>query len=246
MEKRFEGKIGLVTGGCRGIGKAIVERFVKEGAFVYALDYSISNENLFEKPELNTLVKCVQADVSNEESVITAIDKIIAESSRIDILVNNAGITRDNLMIRMSEQDWDSVLNVNLKGAFLVCKAVSRYMMSQRNGRIINIGSVVGSTGNAGQVNYSASKAGLFGLTKSLAKELGSRNILVNCIAPGYVSTPMTDKLTEEQRNQFLVNIPLKRPALPEDIANAVAFFASNDSSYITGQVLLVDGGMAM
>src|SRR6185295_13353592 len=169
---------------------------------------------------------------SSFESVKNAIDGVIKEAGRLDILVNNAGITKDGLLMRMSEQDWDDVLSINLKGAFNTAKVASRQMMSQRSGRIINIGSIVGTTGNAGQVNYAASKAGMIGLTKSLAKELGSRNILVNLIAPGYVQTEMTAKLSEEQLAKIVENIPLKRSANTEEIANVVAFFASDASSY--------------
>lgn len=248
MGKVLEGKIAVVTGGCRGIGKSIVMRFLNDGAKVYALDFKIPEpgEVFIEDTDLAQNASCIQLDVTDETSVNNAFEQVISESGRLDILVNNAGITRDTLIMRMTSQDWDAVLSTNLKGAFLCSKAVARQMMSQRAGRIINMGSVVGTMGNAGQANYSASKAGLIGLTKSLAKEFASRNILVNLIAPGYVMTPMTEKLNEDQKNQFLQVIPLKRGAQPEDIANAVAFFAGNDSSYITGQVLHVDGGMVM
>ncbi|MEJ5245269.1 MAG: 3-oxoacyl-[acyl-carrier-protein] reductase [Bacteroidota bacterium] len=246
--QRFENKIAVITGGCRGIGKAIAERFASEGAFVYALDYRIPDENevFIEDAAIRDRIVPMQADVTSFDSIQKVVDDILAKSSRIDILVNNAGITRDNLLMRMSEEEWDAVLNTNLKGAFICTKVVSRPMMSQRYGRIINIGSVVGTMGNAGQANYSASKAGMIGFTKSIARELASRNILVNLVAPGYVRTPMTDKLTDEQKNAFLVNIPLKRVAEPEDIAAAVTFLASDDASYITGQVLHVNGGMLM
>lgn len=238
-----------MTGGSRGIGDSIAQRMAKEGATVYALDYVIAEnspeltEN-FKKEGLD--IRYFQCDVTNDESIKTAFEHVVKESSRIDILVNNAGITRDNLLIRMSEQEWDSVMNTNLKGAFLCAKNVARTMMGQRAGRIINISSIVGIIGNPGQANYCSSKAGMIGLTKSLAKELGSRNVLVNAIAPGFVITPMTDKLNEEQKNAFLKSIPLQRSATPEDIANGVMFFASDDSSYITGQVLRVDGGLSM
>ncbi len=246
--QRFENKIAVITGGCRGIGKAIAERFAREGAFVYALDYRIPDENevFIEDAAIRDRIVPMQADVTSFDSIQKVVDEILAKSTRIDILVNNAGITRDNLLMRMSEEEWDAVLNTNLKGAFICTKVVSRPMMSQRYGRIINIGSVVGTMGNAGQANYSASKAGMIGFTKSVARELASRNILVNLVAPGYVRTPMTDKLTDEQKNAFLVNIPLKRVAEPEDIAAAVTFLASDDASYITGQVLHVNGGMLM
>jgi 3-oxoacyl-[acyl-carrier protein] reductase len=245
---RFENKIAVVTGGCRGIGKSIVEKLASEGARVFALDYTLPDEaqGFSGNPELDKLIKLVQADVTSEESVRIAFEKVIAEGGRIDVLVNNAGITRDTLIMRMSVEQWDSVINTNLKGAFLCTKAAIRPMMSQKSGAIINVGSIVGTIGNAGQANYSSSKAGLIGFTKSLAKELGGRNITVNCISPGFVLTPMTDKLTEEQKNQYLENIPLKRAALPADIANVIAFFASDEASYVTGQVLHVDGGLAM
>ncbi len=245
---RLKNKTAIVTGGCRGIGKAIVEKFASEGAKVFALDYVIPEkvEDFIENPELRDSIFIVQTDVTNEDSVAKAIEEVSKGSDTIDILVNNAGITRDTLVMRMSESDWDAVLNTNLKGAFLCSKAVCRKMMSQRSGRIINMGSIVGSIGNAGQANYSSSKAGLVGLTKSLAKEFGTRNILVNCIAPGYVITPMTEKLTDEQKQTYLDNIPLKRGATPDDIANACLFFSSEDSAYVTGQVLHVDGGLAM
>ncbi len=245
---RFKNKVVIVTGGCRGIGKAIVSRLANEGAYVYALDYVLPKENevFIEDESIKALIKCIQVDVTSESSVNKAIEEVLNDKKRIDILVNNAGITRDNLVLRLNEADWDAVLNTNLKGAFLCSRAVARTMMGQRSGRIINIGSIVGSIGNAGQANYSASKAGLIGLTKSLAKEFASRNILVNCVAPGFVLTEMTDKLTDEQKSSFLGNIPLKRGASPSEIASVVAFLASEDSNYITGQVIHVDGGLAM
>lgn len=244
---RFLDKIAIVTGGCRGIGKAITEKLASEGAYVYALDYVLPqpDEKFIENEEILQRIKCVQLDVTNEEQVNNVFNNIISEKNRVDYLINNAGITRDNLLIRMSTKEWDDVISTNLKGAFLCTKAIARQMMSQRYGRIINISSIVGIIGNAGQANYSASKAGLIGFTKSLAKELGSRNILVNCIAPGFVITQMTEKLTDEQKQQFLNSIPLKRPATPEDIANVVAFLCSDEASYITGQVINVDGGLA-
>ncbi len=246
MKERFENRIAIVTGGCRGIGKSIAMKLASEGAFVYALDYVIPSEDevFSEQPELAARIKCMQADVTNFASVESCVSTIIEESKKIDILVNNAGITRDNLLMRMSEAEWDAVINTNLKGTLICTKIVSRPMMSQRYGRIVNIGSVVGIMGNAGQSNYSASKAGMVGFTKSIARELASRNILVNLIAPGYVRTAMTDKLSEEQRKAFLDNIPLKRVAEPEDIANSVAFLCSDDASYITGQVLNINGGL--
>lgn len=245
---RFQDKIVVVTGGCRGIGKAIVEKFASESAFVFALDYVIpaENEQFIENEEIRNRVKTIQTDVTSEESVKTAFETITSEKGKIDVLVNNAGITRDNLLMRMTTEQWDAVINTNLKGVFLCSKYALKSMMSQRSGTIINIGSIVGTIGNAGQSNYSASKAGVIGFTKSLAKEVGSRGIRVNCIAPGFVITAMTEQLTEEQKTEFLKNIPLKRAATPETIANVVAFFASDDADYITGQVLHVDGGLAM
>lgn len=245
---KFEGKVAIITGGCRGIGKAIAMKFAAEGARVFALDYVIpgDDEVFVEDTNLAAKMSCVQADVTSSESVGNAIETVIKEAGRIDFLVNNAGITRDNLMLRMNEEQWDQVISTNLKGAFLCTKACVRQMMSQRSGRIINIGSVVGSMGNAGQANYSASKAGMIGFTKSIAKEFASRNITANLVAPGFVRTPMTDKLTDEQKEEYLKNIPLKRIAEPEDIANVVAFFASDEGSYVTGQIMHVDGGLAM
>lgn len=248
MQKRFEGKVAVVTGGCRGIGKSIVEKYAAEGARVFAVDFRIpeAGETFIEDPAIAGMVSCLQMDVTDADSVQSVTDTVVKEAGRIDILVNNAGITRDNLLMRMSVDEWDAVLNTNLKGVFICTKVMSRVMMSQRYGRIVNVGSIVGTIGNAGQANYSSSKAGVIGFTKSIARELASRNILVNCVAPGYVRTPMTDKLTEEQRNAFVVNIPLKRVAEPVDIANAVAFLTSEDANYITGQVLHVNGGLNM
>lgn len=246
MQNRFENRIAVVTGGCRGIGKSIAIKLASEGAFVYALDYVVPDESevFCENPDIASKIKCLQADVSNFSSVENCVNTILEEKNRIDILVNNAGITRDNLLMRMSEAEWDAVLNTNLKGAFICTKLISRPMMSQRYGRIVNVGSVVGLMGNAGQSNYSASKAGLVGFTKSIARELASRNILVNLVAPGYVRTAMTEKLNDEQKKAFIENIPLKRVAEPEDIANAVAFLCSEEASYITGNVLNVNGGL--
>jgi len=246
MSERFKDKIAVVTGGCRGIGKAIVVKLASEGAFVYALDYVIpeASEKFHEDEQIESRVAIRQADVTSFESIENNFKEIVSEKGHIDILVNNAGITRDNLLMRMSESEWDSVIDTNLKGAFVCTKAITRQMMGQRYGRIVNIGSVVGSMGNAGQANYSASKSGLIGFSKSVAKELGSRNILVNVVAPGYVHTPMTDKLTDEQRKAFLDHIPLKRVAEPEEIAGAVAFLASDDAAYITGHVLHINGGL--
>lgn len=235
----LENKTAIVTGGARGIGRAIAERYAAEGAKVYAFDVIEPESDMPEN------IKFIKTDVTDSDNVADSVKTVIDEAKAVDILVNNAGVTRDNLVMRMKETDWDMVMNINLKGAFICSKAVTRQMMKQRSGRIINMGSIVGSTGNAGQANYSASKAGMFGLTKSLAKEFGSRNILVNCIAPGFVKTDMTDALTDEQRAAFEENIPLKRGAEAKDIADTAVFFASDMSSYVTGQVLHVDGGLA-
>ena len=241
MGLKTENKVAVVTGGAKGIGLAISEKLASEGATVYALGRS-GNLEIDSKYKIHYK----QCDVSDFESVTNVFNEIQKEAGRIDILINNAGITKDNLILRMSESDFDDVININLKGVFNTCKVVSRFMLSQKQGRIINIGSIVGTTGNAGQSNYAASKAGLIGFTKSLAKELAARNILVNLIAPGYVLTEMTGKLTEDQVSAFKDNIPLKRAAEPNDISDVVAFFASEDSRYITGQVLHVDGGLAI
>lgn len=248
MTKRFDNKVAIVTGGCRGIGKTIVLRLLAEGAKVYALDYSIPNENevFIADIELAKNVVIMQLDVTKNDQVESIFETINTNEGKIDFLINNAGITRDNLLMRMSEAEWDAVLATNLKGVFLCTKVATKFMMAKRFGRIVNVGSVVGIMGNAGQSNYSASKAGLIGFTKSVAKELGSRNILVNYVAPGFVKTPMTEVLTDEQKNEFLRNIPLKRAAEPEDVANVIAFFCSDDASYLTGQILHIDGGMVM
>lgn len=241
MGLRLDNKVAVVTGGAKGIGLAISEKLAESGATVYALGRTTDLELDSKKN-----IKYRQCDVSDLESVTSTFNEIQKEAGSIDILVNNAGITKDNLILRMSESDFDDVISINLKGVFNTCKVVSRFMLSQKQGKIINIGSIVGTTGNAGQSNYAASKAGLIGFTKSLAKELAARNILVNLIAPGYVLTDMTDKLTEDQENAFKNNIPLKRAAEPGDIADVVAFFASDESRYITGQILHVDGGLAI
>jgi 3-oxoacyl-[acyl-carrier protein] reductase len=245
----LKNKVIVVTGGSRGIGSALVQNLALRGAVVYGTYNSNpdSAKELADQIAANGgIARFIQMNVSDEQSIRECFEQIVREAGRIDGLVNNAGITRDTLVMRMSEKDWDDVLDTNLKGAFLCCKAVARTMMSQRSGRIVNISSIVGLRGNAGQVNYSSSKAGMIGLTKSLAQELASRNILVNCIAPGYVETDMTGKLNEEQKKAFADKIPLKRAASPAEIAGAVAFFLDDESSYITGQVLAVDGGLAM
>ncbi|ANX12251.1 3-oxoacyl-[acyl-carrier-protein] reductase [Fictibacillus arsenicus] len=239
----------LITGASRGIGRAIALYFAKNGAKV-AVNYSGSeakaNEVVEEIKANGGTAFSIKADISSSEDVTNMVKSVIDEFGSLDVLVNNAGITRDNLLMRMKEEDWDAVINTNLKGVFLTTKAVSRQMMKQRNGRIINIASIVGVSGNAGQANYVAAKAGVIGLTKTTAKELSSRGITVNAIAPGFIETDMTGKLEEGIREDMLRNIPLARFGQPDDIAAAAAFLAGDSSSYITGQTLHVDGGMVM
>ena len=246
---RLQNKIALITGGSRGIGKAIALRLAKEGANIaICANRSIDRAKAVAKKieELGRQSLALQTDVSNHEDITVLFETILKTWGKIDILVNNAGITRDGLLLRLKEVDWDAVLNVNLKGAFLCTKAASRAMVRERSGRIINISSVTGLMGNPGQVNYSASKSGLFGLTKTVARELASRGITVNVVAPGFSPTEMTEDLPKNVKEKLLEQIPLKVPGKPEDIAAAVAFLASDDASYITGQILAVDGGMAM
>jgi 3-oxoacyl-[acyl-carrier protein] reductase len=242
----LKGKVALVTGGARGIGKAIALELAEAGCHVIVSDIDLesSEKVVTEVEKFGVRSIAVKTDVSISNEVETLIKKGLNEFGQIDILVNNAGITRDNLLMRMTEEDWDLVLRINLKGAFLCTKHVIRHMMKQRNGKIINISSVVGVMGNPGQANYAASKAGLIGFTKSIAKETASRNIQVNAIAPGYIETEMTEKLSEEVKNWFLTNVPAKRPGLPKDVAKVVLFLATSASDYITGQVIHVDGGL--
>ena len=241
----FEGKVVVVTGAAQGIGKQIALDFAKEKATVIIFD--VNKEALEEaQKELNAYSQSAYyvVDVTNNSQIEETFNKIIDKFAKIDILINNAGITKDNLALRLSENDWDKVLTVNLKGAFLSSKVCAKYMVKQRKGKIINISSIIGIIGNAGQANYSASKAGLIGLTKSLAKELGSRNICVNAIAPGYIQTKMTDVLPEKVKEEMLKRIPLNRLGTPTDVSNAVLFLAAQAADYITGQVLVIDGGM--
>ncbi len=242
-------KIAVVTGGRRGIGRAIAELLAQRGATVVIGDCTNDDMNstaaqISQATGQKVVADCV--DVSDSADVKKFFDNVLKQFGRVDILVNNAGITRDNLLVRISDQDWDSVLAVNLKGAFNCCRTVARPMMKQHYGRIVNITSVVGLAGNAGQANYAASKAGVIGLTKTLAKELGSRNITVNAIAPGYVVTALTEVLAQEFKDAAVKQTPLGRAGTPEDIAKAVAFLASDDAAFITGQILSVDGGMVM
>lgn len=241
--------VAIVTGGARGIGRAIARELIGDGAKVVILDRSYPEDFEEFARELRTGGRTLAAktvDITNTDEVEKVCEAVAAEYGRIDLLVNNAGITRDRILPRMSEAEWDAVLAVNLKGAFNTIRVVARTMMRQRRGRIVNISSVVGLIGNVGQANYAASKAGLFGLTKSVAKELAGRNVTVNCVAPGFVETEMTAVLSEEQRAQLLALVPLKRTSRPEEIAGIVAFLASEKAAYITGQVIAVDGGMTM
>lgn len=242
-------KTALVTGASRGIGRAIALELAKNGANV-AVNYAGSKEKadevVAEIKQLGREAIAIQANVADEEAVQAMVKEVISTFGSLDILVNNAGITRDGLMMRMKVEDWDAVLDTNLKGVFLCSKASMRQMMKQRSGRIINVASVVGVLGNAGQANYVAAKAGVIGLTKTMARELANRNITVNAVAPGFIQTDMTDQLSEEVREGLIGQIPLGTLGKPEDIAKVVRFLASDDSSYMTGQTLHVDGGMVM
>lgn len=247
--KLLEGKTALVTGATRGIGKGIALKLANEGANIaFTFVSSVEKAKVFEAELANLGVKAkgYQSNAAEFAEAERLVDDITKEFGSLDVLVNNAGITRDGLLMRMTEQHWDEVMDTNLKSAFALTKAAMKPMMKARNGSIINITSVVGITGNAGQANYAASKAGMIGLTKSVAKELGSRNIRCNAIAPGFIETEMTEALSEEIRKQWTDGIALKRGGSPEDVANAVLFLASNMSSYISGQTLNVCGGMVM
>jgi 3-oxoacyl-[acyl-carrier protein] reductase len=246
----LRGKKALVTGGTSGIGKEIALTFARQGADVIIFGTSVERgeQVLKELQQISHEQKFAfySLDVSKKAAVDEVLGKILGSGAIVDILVNNAGITRDGLLMKMSEEDWDQVIAVNLKSIYNLCQALVRLMIKARKGHIINISSVVGLTGNAGQANYAASKAGIIGFTKALAKELASRNICVNCIAPGFIATPMTDVLNETQKQATLAQIPMQRLGKPEEIANVALFLASSLSSYITGQVLAVDGGMVM
>ena len=247
--KRLDGKVAIITGASRGIGREITLLFAKEGA---KLVITARNKEALESVAKEILeVSGREAfvfalDVQNAREIAELLDKTLDKYSRVDILVNNAGLTKDGLFVRMSEADWDEVLNTNLKGTFLCMRAVSKVMMKQRQGRIINMASVIGLTGNAGQANYAASKAGIIALTKSVAKELGSRNVLVNAIAPGFIETDMTRSLSDETKNAILKSIPVGIFGKPIDVAKTALYLASEESNFVTGQVITVDGGMVM
>ncbi len=248
MNKRLEGKTALITGSARGIGEGIASLFAREGANIVLSDV---NDALLKDTETRIraagvdVLSC-KSDVTNSADVDEMIKKVVDKFGKIDILVNNAGITRDGLLIRMSEADWDLVLAVNLKGAFLCTRAVSKVMIKQRFGKIINIASIIGIAGNAGQANYAASKGGIIAFTKSMGKELGSRNITVNAVAPGFIKTDMTDRLPEDSKKAMLSRIPLNRFGDISDVACAVLFLASDEANYITGCTIQVDGGIAV
>ena len=241
-------KIAIVTGASRGIGSAIAYNLSKVGAKVVLISRSIDALKSVESEIKSNGGEAISitADVSNLESFTNAISQVVETWGTVDILINNAGITKDNIILRLKEEDWDAVIDINLKGCFNGIKAVTRPMLKSRSGRIINITSVIGLIGNSGQSNYAASKAGILGLTKSIAKELGPRNITVNAIAPGYIQTEMTDTLDETLKDDLMKSIPLQRLGKPEEIASLVCFLASNEAAYITGQTLNVDGGMVM
>jgi len=246
--KRLEGKVALVTGGARGIGKAISERLAEEGATIAIVDImqQVAEETAAEFKAKGWEASAYSADVSKFDSAETTIKAVVEKYGKLDILVNNAGITRDTLILRMTDEDWDKVMAVNLKGTFNFTKAAVRPMMKSRYGKIVNIASVVGRMGNPGQANYSASKAGVIGLTKTSAKEFASRNICVNAVAPGYIMTDMTKAISQQATEAFMNAVPLQRAGKPEDVANVVYFLCSADSDYVTGQVINIDGGLLM
>lgn len=245
----FENKVALVTGGSRGIGRAIAQTLGRRGAMVvlsYAGNEAAATETVKAIVDAGGKAKAIRFDVADSEACSKAIDDVVKEFGRLDVLVNNAGVAIDGLLMRFKDEDWDKTLDTNLKGAFMLMRAVSRPMMKQKGGAIVNVSSIVGEMGNAGQAAYSASKAGLIGLTKSVARELASRNIRVNCVTPGFITTDMTAGLNDELKKKMADAIPLSRIGNAEEVANAVAFLASDLASYITGEVLKVNGGMYM
>ena len=248
MSGRFEGRVAVVTGGAKGIGRAVTSRLSAEGAKLVVVnrDRAALEAAVAELKCQGREALAVIADVSDAAAVEALAARVLEAYGRVDILVNNAGMTRDGLLLRMAEADWDAVLDVNLKGTFLCTREFTRPMIKQRWGRVVNLSSVIGLTGNAGQANYAASKSGLLGFTKAVAKELASRHITVNAVAPGFIETAMTESLGEKVREALLARIPLGRLGSPEDVAHAVAFLCSEEAGYITGQVLTVDGGMVM
>lgn len=245
---RLKNEIAFITGSARGIGHEIAEVFAREGALVIISDIKLEDcqATADEFKAKGYKADAFAGNVTNSRDMDAVIEKVLEKYGRVDILVNNAGITRDNLFLRMKEEDWDAVIAVNLKGTFNACKSVSKSMLKARKGKIISIASVIGVMGNAGQANYAASKAGIIALTKSLAREFASRNITVNAVAPGYIKTAMTDKLSDDVKNKILENVPLGRMGLPLDVANVCLFLASKEADYVTGQTILVDGGMVM
>ncbi|HTS20085.1 MAG TPA: 3-oxoacyl-[acyl-carrier-protein] reductase [Verrucomicrobiae bacterium] len=248
MQRLLENKVAVVTGAGRGIGRAIALRLAGEGAAIAACGRTLANveSTTAEVAKTGSKAAAYAVDVSNGAQVAETCEKIVKEFGRVDVLVNNAGVTRDQLLLRMTDEEWDTVLDTNLKGAFNFTKSVSRGMLKQRSGRIINVTSIIGLTGNAGQSNYAASKAGLIGFTKSVARELASRGITANAVAPGFIVTDMTEALGEPARETLKTRIALGRLGTPEDVANVAVFLASDLAGYVTGQVITVDGGLAM